>query len=572
MQTESNLVCNPQIEQVTASPELIFSSGLTSSGLPARGLLGSLLVHLLFAGLGFYLPWSYWIPSTARLVTTESMLQQHEVLLLPDLHPASDSGSGSPNSRPEKPSLASSSATIAAKGVAYKGDQLIVSTPPHPDNFIQTIRQPDLVSPPKLPRPLPFPSMIMMAPAVTLPTAAMPQLPAVTDRHIQAPHPVDALTIPPPVLPPQIESPKLTLPTLQSGPAPTVATTVAKAAVPAAVPQYINLTGAGGSDARNILIADAVEVPARAVLPVPPGELYGAFTVSPVPIPSSGANSPGSAGGNATSGSGTGTAIGTGTGTGDRAGTLGTGPGHEGGGGTLAGNGHGSGSGTGTGSGHGAGTAAGTGHGNGVGNGNSPFPDIMIQGGTGSSTRGGAPASAGTSPRQGSYGITIVANGASGGGFKDFGVFRNEAAYTVYIDMSEAGTNGPNWTLQYALDSHPTPNAIALRSHSLLLPPFATTRLVPHFSADAAMRNLGSLIVVFGVINSHGNFEGLRILQSPDASFNKALLDSLERWVFRPAEVEGNPVSVKILLGVPVSSVPQEHRSASVGSAQGQRP
>ncbi len=54
---------------------------------------------------------------------------------------------------------------------------------------------------------------------------------------------------------------------------------------------------------------------------------------------------------------------------------------------------------------------------------------------------------------QANYAITIVASGASGGGFKDFGVFRDEASYTVYLDMADAGAHGSTWTLQYALDS-----------------------------------------------------------------------------------------------------------------------
>jgi hypothetical protein len=191
----------------------------------------------------------------------------------------------------------------------------------------------------------------------------------------------------------------------------------------------------------------------------------------------------------------------------------------------------------------------------------------VIQGGSGSGQRNIALAPA-SSPnnKQTSYGITIVANGASGGGFKDFGVFQNEAAYTVYIDMSDAGTRA-NWTLQYALDTHPA-GVTATRSRSLLVPPYATSRLLPHFSPEVASRNHGSVIVVFGVINSHGKFEGLRVMQSPDVGFSRLLLDSLAQWTFRPAEMDGLAVPVKVLLGVPVNSVPQNASAPSTGSLQ----
>ena len=141
----------------------------------------------------------------------------------------------------------------------------------------------------------------------------------------------------------------------------------------------------------------------------------------------------------------------------------------------------------------------------------------MIQGGTSGSERGGARARvAGASPQsQSSYGITIVANGASGGGFKDFGVFRDEASYTVYLDMTDAGAYGASWTLQYALDSANRGRVfprLAGASVCDLRNYFRTFPLKQH--AETA----GATIVVFGVITPQGKFEDLRIMQSPDPS------------------------------------------------------
>jgi hypothetical protein len=176
----------------------------------------------------------------------------------------------------------------------------------------------------------------------------------------------------------------------------------------------------------------------------------------------------------------------------------------------------------------------------------------MIQGGSGGNGRSARIPAGGASSPQGSYGITIVANGASGGGFRDFGVFRDEASYTVYVDMTDAGANGSSWTLQYALDSaNRSPY-----SHGVLVPPFATSKSLPRISPQAAARDRGATIVVFGVINPQGRFEEMRIMQSPDPSLNPLLLDALGKWIFRPAEIDGARVRVKVLLGVPVNSVP----------------
>jgi outer membrane biosynthesis protein TonB len=118
--------------------------------------------------------------------------------------------------------------------------------------------------------------------------------------------------------------------------------------------------------------------------------------------------------------------------------------------------------------------------------------------------------------------------------------------------MTDTGANGSSWTLQYALDSANRSSY----SHGVLVPPFAISKSLPRISFQAATRDRGAIIVVFGVINPQGRFEDLRIMQSPDSDLNPLLLDALGRWTFRPAEIDGARVRVKVLLGVPVNSVP----------------
>ena len=213
--------------------------------------------------------------------------------------------------------------------------------------------------------------------------------------------------------------------------------------------------------------------------------------------------------------------------------------------------------------GNGLGTGRGTGSGGnaGTGSGNSPFPAIMIQGGSGSG--GGARAAGSGTPSgkpQAEYGITIVASGSSGGGFTDFGIFKDGVSYTVYLDMADAGLQGSNWAMQYALDSHPTPGSDdpPAELHGFLSPPYAQAKVVPHFPADAARRSRGATIVVFGVIGANGNMQRLRIMQTPDPTFNQVLLGAMSQWTFKPALMNGVPVAVKCLFGVQVNSVPVE--------------
>jgi TonB family protein len=538
---------------------VMFKTELGKASLPARGLLYSVLGHGFLAMALLYLPQSLWLRGEVRLVTAESMIHEHEVLLLPKLEPMGGGGPAAALSNgrdsAEEQDPASSYDSKAIQGVVYRGPQLLVSNPQQPDNFIQSIRQPDLADKTKLPAPLPLPPMVSIAP--TKPVLAPQRAPDILEKPAQVAA-VEPIKLP--VEEPMIDVPKLPLP-----PAATVDAalhTVADLAIPASMPKLVHENQvAQKSDARNILVMDAISTADHKASVVPPGELHGTFTVSPV-----GATASSSAGGGVELVGAPGMANASGANSGPYAGSAskssnkagenktdrlagsGTGAGQRG---TSGANGMGIASGPGM---HGSGSGGGLG----AGPGSSPFPSIMIQGGSrdrdGSIAQGQAIR---TSKPQTAYGITIVANGSSGGGFKDFGVFRDEASYTVYLDMEDEGLYGSGWALQYALDSHRVEDLSHAAAHARgpLVPPYATSKLLPHFPPDAAKRVGGGAIVVFGVISQQGEFEDLRIMHSSDARLDQLLLASLRKWKFRPAEMDGAQVAVKVLLGVPVNSV-----------------
>jgi TonB family protein len=588
MNTESN--AKGRVTRVSANPSRApkMSGGeLVATPLPGRGLFYSLLVHGFLVAAVVYVPWSYWLPTQARLVMAQSMIGTHEVLLLPALEPMGSGGSfassrNSTTNKPKEDAAASSSEAKARQGVVYKGPQLVVSDSPHPDNYVQTIRQPSLVAPPRLPAPLPLPAMVSIAsPKPELAPQPAPDKP-------QDNKPIQVAASQP--LSPRVEAPKLSLPPATSADA--LVHAVVADAVPTPMPKLAHQDPPAKIEKkeRNILVIDAYSVPDNKPSAVPPGELYGTFTLSPV-----GTTALGLAGGGAdTKGvPGIGNASGavTGASAAGVATTPNAGVGNKpvGGSGESktvraaaapgTGTGHGNaGSGNETGNGSGAGLhTLGNGRAPGTGFGSSPFPSIMIQGGSagnGRSIAGGpttGTAKPGSAKPQTNYEMTIVANGGSGGGFKDFGVFRDEASYTVYLDMADAGVHGSGWTLQYALDSQlpPVASAMASRTHGKLVPPYATLKSLPSFLPDAAKRGHGGTIVVFGVINRQGKFEDLRIMHSPDTGLDQFMLDALKKWTFRPAEVDGAQVSVRILLGVPVDSVPESNSSVQIGSTRG---
>ena len=378
---------------------------------------------------------------------------------------------------------------------------------------------------------------------------------------------------------------------------------MAKAEVPPPEPPRLMASArASELDVKSILVLSPVPAPPPPEPPqVPSGEARGQFAISPessltdsanlgmgpvndtiastrvgVPSDNSSSESAGAIGGTgavASEGSGLGGggrgeagaagSSGKGTGIGDAVGAgSGTAANGKGTGGGGSGEGSGSGRGSGAGSGKGSGEGAGSGAGSGPGEG--PFAGITIaDAGHDSGTATGADSRPGSKPQNNSkYGFTVVASGGSGGGLKDYGIFRNESVYTVYIDMRQSEAAAPAWILQYALlqKTDPDPQGsrtTTVRSVQMEAPvqaPFPIEKESPKFPAEIVARNLGRMVVVYIVINSEGKPEQSRIIQSPNPLLNQPVLEALQKWSFRPAEMNGRPVAVKSLLGIILSA------------------
>jgi hypothetical protein len=145
--------------------------------------------------------------------------------------------------------------------------------------------------------------------------------------------------------------------------------------------------------------------------------------------------------------------------------------------------------------------------------------------------------------------MTITSTASSGGGLPDFGVFHNQKVYTVYLDMRASDDDSaPSWTLQYAVLQPSDPNAI--RIIGVPTPPYAALKQVPELTPELAGSCAGKLIVVAGLLNTDGKFEHLSVKKTPDPRINTLVTEALGNWTFQPSQIEGNPVPLKVMLGI----------------------
>jgi hypothetical protein len=315
-------------------------------------------------------------------------------------------------------------------------------------------------------------------------------------------------------------------------------------------PQVAVPTPTSGQEQRNVLAISPTPAKPKPPIEVPEGEVRGRFVISPEPTSDPVETTPGTK-----SGSPTATAV---TQSETTIASAVTAPSTSSvvtigrfGGGTGSGGGAGAGAGTGTGSGSGAGAGPGKG----------PFAGISVVGGAGpsgsvadSSTRI-RPA---TRPLQtGSYGVTVISTENAGGGLPISGVFGNERIHTVYLDMRQAETDqAPSWILEFALlegtgGPAATANGANQGEQGLILP-YPAVKEQPVLPAEIVRKFLRKVVIVYGIINTDGRMEQMSVKDSPWVLVNEPIMSALSKWLFRPARLNGKPVAVKVLMGIPL--------------------
>ena len=580
--------------------------------LPARGLLYSTIFHEL-ALFGLFLLFTYGLPTLhpAKLIVRPNT--QDHLVYLPEVGGGTE-GQKSPGAGQSAPQQPSAAPARASKGFAYPGTQAILSDPPNPTNAFQTIQRPLLVHPEPIRKLIPLPNIVQMAETrlpsdLIAPKAAMPQHHAVpqairvkqdstTHREAKWKVPVSD----PPKLVAKEEMPKLPAaeqplpeaPKIQPkkedeeklvekpSPKPIKVTTEKRAeksdkqAAPPSPAQVARME-MHGKALEPLVSLSPMPLPPGSNAKVPNGEARGRFAIAPggtlnpnslTPGKSNGTPSTSPATGqagsqapnaatevasNAGTGAGHSASVGGGSGNAKEAsgsGSAGTGPGSgntsgSGAGGTGSGKGRGT-TGTGKGASAAPGRGAGTGSGGGSGSGTGSFPGITIQGGESNP----AEAPAFTIEQQTPYGMTVVSTASSGGGLEDFGVFDNERVFTVYVPMKRTpDAEDPTWTLQYALLKD---DSASVQGDQQVVAPSAVMREWPQFPADLEKKYAQRQVVIYAVVEKDGKVGHIAVKQTPDPRVSDPIVQALSKWVFRPAQLNNQPVAVKVLLGIPL--------------------
>jgi len=534
---------------------------------PGRGLGYSICFHLFLLVL-LLASRNVILDSPRVVIEPREPDQLAKVLYLPVLGGGSEGGGHEGGGSGQTAKDSSGLRARSRRGFAYPGPQPMVSSPPRATLGIQTILQPALKNPPLLKQLLNLPNIVRpaVAPIPELAQQALVVNPGTLTLRQTPEQPIAA--------------PKITLPAAAASAIPDLAASthtlpespVVKPAVPR--PPDVSDVTTGPRPQEGLLVMNAVPPPPDLTAKIPRAEARSLFAVAPgeatvIAEPAAGAKggeatssatgsgsradlakgdalaelaSGGGAAGHAASGSGSGSGGRYGSGHGSGLNASGNGKGTGRGTGSEAG--LGTGSGTSRASGSGAGSAAGTGG----------FSGMTIQGGRyGNGGNTGSMLSNSKPGYPNSYNMNIVSTGSSGGGLPDFGVFQNEKVYTVYLDMRANDEDPtPSWTLQYAVlqPAAGDSGGSAERIQGTPTPPYATLKEVPEFTPELRRKCGRQLIVASAIIDANGKVEQVTVRKTPETELIGPLVEALEHWIFEPAQIDGRPVALKILLGI----------------------
>ncbi len=191
--------------------------------------------------------------------------------------------------------------------------------------------------------------------------------------------------------------------------------------------------------------------------------------------------------------------------------------------------------GTGTGAGAGAGSGAGTGVGTGTGAGRSSPGSVTIN-----------------RPPTGTFDAVVVQSSPVDQYPESRGLLSGRPIYSVYVSMGTAR----DWTLFFCVpgekpQSGNGPVVVLGPMGAPVKAPYPTKLLKPAIKLPSYQK----YVLVHGLVNKDGKFEGLRMVRPIRPETDQALLAALASWEFRAATRDGVAIAVEFLLSIPATGL-----------------
>jgi protein TonB len=81
-------------------------------------------------------------------------------------------------------------------------------------------------------------------------------------------------------------------------------------------------------------------------------------------------------------------------------------------------------------------------------------------------------------------------------------------------------------------------------------PPVPVRTVAPDYPDEMHRNGVSGVVTVKCTIDEHGNVVGTEVLKSTDQVFTQPAVEALLKWKFKPATVDGKPVTIKAVIPV----------------------
>jgi TonB-like protein len=150
--------------------------------------------------------------------------------------------------------------------------------------------------------------------------------------------------------------------------------------------------------------------------------------------------------------------------------------------------------------------------------------------------------------------LVISTGPMGGGGLNLYGAMQCGRIYTVFVEMPK-----DNWTLQYCekktdrAEPPPQGSSNVVHLETALTPPDVQTRF-DFQRLPVAPQDAHKLIILKGIIREDGSVDQVQVYQGILPRMDQAARLALSQWKFKPALREGKPVTLEILVGIPLTA------------------
>jgi TonB family protein len=132
--------------------------------------------------------------------------------------------------------------------------------------------------------------------------------------------------------------------------------------------------------------------------------------------------------------------------------------------------------------------------------------------------------------------------------------FDGREVYTMAVQMPNITSYEGSWILWFA-EHEPSH-----RQNRGLRPPMPLHKVDPKYIAAAIDERVEGKVRLSGVIRADGRVDEIQLLKGVDERLDRSATEALLKWEFTPAERDGKPMSVDVVVEIPFRLAPRLSR------------